>query len=160
MGQRVRDWFVRHWFFAGCITVIFVSIPEWINSVWGLFSPEPIFQVIARRVGGINMPTFSPYWLTIPVSLLMFFYLVNLKLSERRSALQSRDPSTQQHDETELARFHNRRTVPLRIEFSEDGSCRQVGPTEGHGIAKGNGRNIKWPLKTIQTMKSRMYKYG
>ena len=33
----------------------------------------------------------------------------------------------EKRDETEVDRFHNRRTLPLRIEFSEDGSYKHVG---------------------------------
>ncbi len=50
-------------------------------------------------------------------------------------------------DETETDRFHNRRTLPLRIEFSEDGSYKHVGQTEGHGLDEGEWQKYKVAVK-------------
>lgn len=50
----------------------------------------------------------------------------------------------EKRDETELDRSHNRRTLPLRIEFSEDGSYKHVGLTEGHGLNEG-----QWQKYTV-----------
>lgn len=50
----------------------------------------------------------------------------------------------EKRDETEVDRFHNRRTLPLRIEFSEDGSYKHVGRTEGYGINEG-----QWQKYTV-----------
>lgn len=50
----------------------------------------------------------------------------------------------EKQDETEVDRFHNRRTLPLRIEFSEDGSYKHVGRTEGYGINEG-----QWQKYTV-----------
>lgn len=50
----------------------------------------------------------------------------------------------EKRDETELDRSHNRRTIPLRIEFSEDGSYKHVGRTEGYGINEG-----QWQKYTV-----------
>jgi hypothetical protein len=43
-----------------------------------------------------------------------------------------------------MDRFHNRRTLPLRIEFLEDGSYKHVGQTEGHGLNEG-----EWQKYTV-----------
>jgi hypothetical protein len=49
----------------------------------------------------------------------------------------------EKRDETELDRSHNRRALPLRIEFSEDGTYRHVGQTEGVGLNQGEWQKYK-----------------
>jgi hypothetical protein len=57
---------------------------------------------------------------------------------------QARVPTPiEKRDETALDRFHNRRTLPLRIEFSEDGTYRHVGQTEGVGLNQGEWQKYK-----------------
>lgn len=53
----------------------------------------------------------------------------------------------EKRDETAFDRAHNRRTLPLRIEFSEDGSYKHVGETEGYGINEGHWQKYKVAIK-------------
>jgi hypothetical protein len=52
------------------------AAPQWINSVWGLFSSEPLVPWLLRH----NIPhphlAFSPWWITAPVGAIMFLIVL------------------------------------------------------------------------------------
>jgi len=57
------------------IILLVVGVPEWMAAVWSLFSDQPL----ALKVSGwlnMNSLSWSPYWVTIPMGLLMIGYLI------------------------------------------------------------------------------------
>jgi len=128
MESRIGVW-------LGCVTIA-VTIGQWliapnaisygvrfaiilaaiVFAVIGLGSP---ILIVWQRLHGFIMKTLNPNKV-----------MAKTKIEKR--------------DETEVDRFHNRRTLPLRIEFSEDGSYKHVGGTEGYGINEG-----QWQKYTV-----------
>lgn len=65
----------RHpWIWAGLILMV-VGIPEWLSSVWSLFSSEPFAVVLANKFP-FHLPDWSPYWITASIGSLMYVYLM------------------------------------------------------------------------------------
>ena len=80
--------FHKHPVVVTIMSVLVVSLPQWIESVWSIFSSEPLAVVLRRS---IVMPLFSAYWITVPCGLLMFaVLLIELRKSrevERRTQI-------------------------------------------------------------------------
>ena len=77
-GQRLRVLIRRHWTVGG---VFLLCIPEFFSNLWGLRSTDLFLPVMVQKVGGISMPTVSIYWVTIPLSLITFFFIAYLRLA-------------------------------------------------------------------------------
>jgi hypothetical protein len=50
-------------------------------------------------------------------------------------------------EETVLDRFHNRRTIPLRIEFSDTSEFKHVGESTGHGLQQGHWQSYRVAIR-------------
>ena len=65
-----------------------IALPQWFESIWSLFYEKPFATVLRNWMGDTMMPSFSPYWITIPIGLLMFgltiFELRKSRSAERR----------------------------------------------------------------------------
>jgi hypothetical protein len=57
-----------------CLCVGTVGLPQWLSGTWALFSDEPLAVAVARSIKVNDIP-FSPYWITVPIGLVMFGYL-------------------------------------------------------------------------------------
>src|SRR6266446_329826 len=51
------------------IAFVFISLPQWVQAVWGLFSNEPLIPWLRSK--GVAMPSFSLLWITWPIGLLL-----------------------------------------------------------------------------------------
>ncbi len=60
------------------LILIFVSGPQWLSGIWGLFSSDPLAPLVYNLAGSLNMnlPMWSPFWITVPLGFAMFAYLV------------------------------------------------------------------------------------
>ena len=54
-------------------SIAVISFPQWVGSIWSLFKEEPLVPFIVAKTG-LKMPGFSPYWITVPLGILMFFF--------------------------------------------------------------------------------------
>lgn len=54
------------------LVILFGWLPEWGAAVWQLFEEKPFFDWLVEKMQTTQL-AFSLYWITIPVSLLMFF---------------------------------------------------------------------------------------
>src|SRR5207244_13420039 len=65
----MRNWIRRHPLIAALTAFAFGAAPQWIASVWSLFSSEPLVPWLARH----NVPTlpFSPLWVTGSISVIL-----------------------------------------------------------------------------------------
>ena len=80
--ERVRAFARSNPVWASVISVAIIDSPQWIGSVWGLFTNEPLFPWVRSHVfGGGLMPAFSPYMVTVPVGvvLLAFTWYAGIK---------------------------------------------------------------------------------
>ena len=70
------------------LSFLVIALPQWFESMWSLFYEKPFATVLRNRMGDTMMPSFSPYWITIPIGLLMFgltiFELRRSRSVERR----------------------------------------------------------------------------
>jgi hypothetical protein len=84
----------RHPWLWLCFSFIVIWFPQWAASVWSLFSTEPLVVVVSNKLHAMTIPTFSPYWITIPLGLAMFAYLIyELRCQRRQSSSVSVDAS-------------------------------------------------------------------
>lgn len=68
------------------LILLFITGPEWLSSVWSLFSNEPLAYAVARKFN-MRPLNWSPYWVTVPLGLLMYGYLVHvLKIRQQSSS--------------------------------------------------------------------------
>lgn len=81
MLRRIAE---RHPFWSTVFAFVVVSFPEWLSSVWGLFKSEPLAMVVHRRFIAMNLPQFSPYFITIPIGLVMFSFIVYCIIRQRK----------------------------------------------------------------------------
>jgi hypothetical protein len=67
---------------AAAVSFLLVTLPGSISSIWSLVNDRPLAVVARERLGGAVVPSFSAYWITIPLGLAMFLavlYVVNRK---------------------------------------------------------------------------------
>jgi len=62
---------------------LFITLPAWFGSVWQLFTTKPFFVWLAERVKTME---FSAYWITAPIGVLAFLFVLYLLWSGRRTA--------------------------------------------------------------------------
>src|SRR5690348_11231215 len=72
--MRVIYWIRRHPLLATGFSLIVGAAPQWVGSVWGLFSSEPLVPLLIRQ--GVPHFSFSAWWITAPIGLLMFVTVV------------------------------------------------------------------------------------
>src|SRR2546430_629449 len=98
----------RHPLMFGIFSFVVFTTPQWIVSVWGLFSSEPIIPWLIRHK--VPHLAFSAWFITAPIGALMFFCLVWIEfhvpyiserkraklLARRETALASSQSGTQQ----------------------------------------------------------------
>jgi len=85
--MALRDFPTRHPWWWTCICFLVGWLPTWIQSVWGLWSNNPLGPIVVNWLTKMEIPTFSAYWLTIPSGLAMFGWLAyELRRSRRTIA--------------------------------------------------------------------------
>ncbi len=48
------------------------SCPQWVESMWSLWSDEPLLEVLEKQPWGSTLvPEFSPFWITVPLAVVM-----------------------------------------------------------------------------------------
>jgi hypothetical protein len=94
--MQFRQWLKGHPMIAACLAVGAVLLnwlPQWVASVWSLFSSEPMF----KWLGNHHMPrlTFSPSYITAPITIgLLVIILWGLFSPVRKSKLSSKRVAT------------------------------------------------------------------
>jgi hypothetical protein len=69
----VQRFIKRHPVLATVLSFVVGGLPQWVASVWSLVSSDPLGKVLAKKLGeGVTMPSFSPFWITGPIGILMF----------------------------------------------------------------------------------------
>src|SRR6266436_5414181 len=68
--MRFIYWIRRHPLLAAILSFGIIPAPQWLASVWALFSSEPLVPWLMRH--HIAHLSFSPWLITIPVGVLMF----------------------------------------------------------------------------------------
>ena len=126
----MRNWIRRHPLIAALAAFAFGAAPQWIASVWSLFSSEPLVPWLARH----NVPTlpFSPLWVTGSISVILIaaiFFVVqrqNQPMVHTKKLEQGRSPQPiiVAIDELKALRYEGERLVGR---FQED----SVKPTFG-----------------------------
>ena len=62
----------KHPLLATLISFGIITLPEWLNALWGLFFSEPLGPALGRKLQTMNLLIFSPFWITAPLGLAMF----------------------------------------------------------------------------------------
>lgn len=55
--------------------VIFISLPQWAQAVWGLFSKDPLLPLLYEKLKLMKIPNFSVQWIVNVIALSMFIYI-------------------------------------------------------------------------------------
>lgn len=84
MRKAAEDFIKRHWLVCGAASLSLLWIPEFLSNMLDFWSTDLFLPVILQKVGGISMPTFSIYWVTILLSLLIVFFIAYVKLADKR----------------------------------------------------------------------------
>lgn len=66
----------KHPWVWSTLSFITLTFPQWFASVWSLFFNQPAFQFLQKRFGHLTISKFSPYFITIPLGVLMFVTLI------------------------------------------------------------------------------------
>jgi hypothetical protein len=85
--MSLRQFPTRHPLLWTGLCFALVSFPAWVQSIWGLWSSEPLVPLVLDKLRKVELPVFSAYWVTIPLGLAMFGWLIY----ERRFKLESTD---------------------------------------------------------------------
>lgn len=83
----------KHPYWWLLITIAIIGFPQWFGSVWGLFNTEAAIPTISKWLveNHMTLPQFSPYWITVPLGLAMFFWLMyELRLQRSESIIVDR----------------------------------------------------------------------
>lgn len=56
------------------LILLFISGPEWVANIWSLFSNDPVAYKLAVWLN-MSPPEWSPYWIIVPLGILMCCYL-------------------------------------------------------------------------------------
>lgn len=73
------NWLQKHPWMGATFTFVVVTLPGWLSSVWSLFADEPLAIVVRRKAEALDLGTFSPYWITVPLGLVFYgvlFYFI------------------------------------------------------------------------------------
>lgn len=84
--NKLRQWMRKRPVITSLITVtsfIFITLPEWGSSVWALFSSEPFFPFLAKKMNTLGLD-FSLYWITTPIAFVMLTAILYLLVKGRR----------------------------------------------------------------------------
>lgn len=81
----------RHPYISFCVCLAVIDLPQWFQSVWGFFRTDAPIPVIRDWLSKLNVtvPLFSAYWITIPLGIGMFIFLL-LELRSQKTALNIR----------------------------------------------------------------------
>jgi len=105
----------NHPFIWAGILFVFVSFPQWAQSVWGLFSHQPLIPLITAKLQFMKIQNFSIYWITTSIGLVLLLLIyLNTRVSPPNphdSEQQSPDPKT--FAEHEPGQFWEMRTGQL-----------------------------------------------
>ncbi len=60
-----------------CLCLVIGAFPPWLSGTWALYSSEPLLIIITRNIPGMTIPdpSFSPLWITTPISILLLLWL-------------------------------------------------------------------------------------
>jgi hypothetical protein len=86
--MRLKAWIERHPLLATLTSFAVLTIPQWVASVWALFSSEPLIPWLVKH--DIPHLGFSAWWITIPTGLFMFAVVIWLN---RRKVNQHSGPN-------------------------------------------------------------------
>ena len=74
--EHKTNFAAKHPLVTFVFTIAVFSLPQWFQSIWSLFFSNPPVPAIFKYWKENDMPTFSPYWITVPLGLVMFAYLI------------------------------------------------------------------------------------
>src|SRR6266542_1599855 len=84
----IKRWIERHPLLATIASFAVLTAPQWVASVWALFSSEPLIPFLIKH----NVPHFgfSPWFVTAPLGILMFATVLLINLRKRGPAVHAR----------------------------------------------------------------------
>ncbi len=85
--MRLKRWIERHPLLATIVSFAVLTAPQWVASVWALFSSEPLIPWLIKS----NIPHFgfSAWLITAPLGILMFATVLLINLRKSGAALQA-----------------------------------------------------------------------
>ncbi len=69
----------RHPGWAALWVVLFMSVPQWAEWIWSLYSSDPLVPWMARAIGLSGVPEVSLtvlLWVTIPIGLVLLVLIL------------------------------------------------------------------------------------
>jgi len=71
----MHDFTSAHPYTCWVFSVLIVGFLQWAQSVWGLFSKEPLIPMITEKFRRMRVPNFSVAWITTTAGLLSLMYI-------------------------------------------------------------------------------------
>lgn len=98
-----------------------ISFPQWFQSIWGLFSPEPAFPyMLAYFTSSKTTISVSPYWITVPLGLVMSLWLIIELRLQRNTAFKKFSKTKWYSPSFSIGKFADPELVKIRDEKSEN----------------------------------------
>jgi hypothetical protein len=72
----IKNYIGKHPYLSSALPFIIYSLPQWISSVWALFSTQPLANVISEGFRKMNIPSFELAWITTPIALGLFAWII------------------------------------------------------------------------------------
>lgn len=127
--MSLRQFPTRHPWLWTLLSFLVVWFPAWIQSIWGLWSSEPLVPLVLDKLRKVELPTFSAYWVSIPVGAAMFGWLLYQQRS--RNADRTHFASAEGEDEGFVEGF-NRATFARNPDLK--GAKLRLSQLRGEGV--------------------------
>jgi hypothetical protein len=123
---QFNGFFKRHPLISGALVIMIVKGPEWLSSVWGLYSPAPFIPWMAQHwplafLSGIHP---SASWITDPIGVFLLFLIWR----------QSKTPARMPHI---VGTWQSQRDAAITLPITQDGGiilARFDGPNHRHDL--------------------------
>src|ERR1700694_1823320 len=93
----IVHWIRRHPVISAGFSFVVVFLPQWVSSVWSLFSNDALVPRLLAR--GLPYPAFSPWLITIPVGALMFTTVILIQFKVPHLSKRKQRELQQRHRE-------------------------------------------------------------
>lgn len=76
MWISIKNFTKKHPYISGVISFAIITIPQWLSAVWAIFTDKPLAEFISERFSVLTFTTFDIYWITTPVALSLFSWII------------------------------------------------------------------------------------
>lgn len=123
---KVKRFIEKHPYISFLVTFAFITLPQYIESIWSLFTDKPLVPTVYKWFGSARLPEVSMSWLniiTIPIGIIMFLIIF------RSQKKQNKPPIKFEYTVKEKPSNY-----PIKIEFENANEFLFQGEDYGEGL--------------------------